>query len=392
MLKTFFKASVVLLGFVVHGCNADDRASQNGVSSEFTDYQLTIESADEIANVANLFKDVAAIKLSPGVAEYVGSIFHFFVVDSVGIVLVDEISRTITRLNNSGGIVWQISARSDDYRYFNSIEEFTFDQFNRRIIVYDDSRLFAYDLDGRPLGVEAVSDFDYNQMVSLSREDVFYSTQGYINGGLSDKPKQLVWVKNGRIQKSFVEKVFQDPPFTFVGGMNEFNFLKGEVHYHAALRDSFYKIDFADVSPAFTFSFNSEESTDELMRDKMVARKLSYISKNNVPFVINLAADDDNVLVSYKKAKSNYVAILDREVNEWLLNNQYLRYHDLVFRAPSLYWNGYFLIMIPEYRVKHFSKIPDNVTAVSEHWKEELEKLDESYDGLGAKTLYLLKY
>ncbi|MFK8163010.1 MAG: 6-bladed beta-propeller [Lewinella sp.] len=382
---------LVFLLMLLVSCYASEKPSGTGQIATLPKFQLLPGDKNEVADVTNLINDVLTIKLSPEVANEVGVIFHFAVVDSGHVILVDEISGKINRVNKEGQIVWQIEARGDDFRYHNGIEEFTYDKYHRQLIVYDETQVFKYDLDGKPLVVEPSAGFDFHQMIYASSNDVIHSIQGFQNIGLAESPKQLVWIENNNLKKLFVEGLPRTASSSLIGGYPEFNLLNDYLHYHATFRDTFYRIDLPDVYPAFTFSFDVPVTTDDVMEMDKVRRKIKYVYQERIPKVYSLAADADKVVLSYQKGAIVFFAFFNRQKEKWLINNHILRFEQLSFEAPLLYQDGYFLRMIPQYQTDHYAQLPEQTTDIPQDWKKELEELDDEYDELGSKTLYLIK-
>lgn len=385
------KIFACFLFLVFLSCNTEKKEGGDYVSSKIPEYKLEIGERNEIADLSEFVSKLRMIKLSSEVANEVGMIFHFAVVDSNSIVLVDEITGKINRINSEGEIVWQISAKTDDYRFHNVIEGFSYDSHNKQIVIYDESQIFRYSLTGEPVEVKGGVGFDFHQLTYCSNGDALYSIQGFQNVGLSDSPKQLVWMKNGRMERTFVEGLFRAPGNMLVGGFNEFNRLNGMLHYHASFRDTFYHVNLPSVNPSFTFNFSVAETTNDVMDLHRIENKLRHVFSREIPLVYNLAADVNNLALSYQKGEDHFLGLLNRENEKWLVNHQYLRYDGILFRAPLLYNDGFFLRMIPQYQVEHYAKLSEQATILPQAWKEELEKLDNRYDELGSKTIFLVE-
>ncbi len=388
-----FLLVITLFCNFISGCSNPESVSPG--SSEqprVDDYNLTVGSSETIGDLSKAVKGVRKIELSSEVAGQVGVLFHFVVIDSSDVILVDEISGKINRINGDGEIVWQIKANGDDFRYHTGISEFLYDSFHKQLVVYDEFETFVYNLSGQPVKKYPSMNFDYHQFVFASDVDRIYSIQGFQNIGLSDVPKQLVWTRNDTIQGFFVDALRRTPGSSLIGGFPEFSQFNNHLYYHATFRDTFYRLDPPVIVPDFTLRLSIPITTSDVMDMDRVKEKLTYVHENRIFKIYGVAADSETIATTYlRKGGDQYFAILDRMSNRWLLNNQYLRFQDYVFKAPILYHDGYFIRMFPQYQIDHYAKLKKDDDTVSPQWKEELQRLDTAYDELGPKTLYLIE-
>jgi hypothetical protein len=360
-------------------------------ANNLPNYKLIAGKAKEVGDITAIAKSVKKINLSKEVAEKIGLIQHFHVVDKTDVILVDEESATISRIDQDGKIVWQIFSRSDDYRYFTHFDECAFDPFNKRIAVYSGHEAFFFDFSGNPLFVSKKPSFDYHQLAIASKKDVVYSAQGLRNTHVMNASHQLFWVRDSLEPVGFIAPVPYAPEYNFVGGMPEFTRFGKNLLYHATLREEFYEIDFPNVKPVFTFDLPGAITLEDLMRNQNVKDKLGYLFDNNYPIPSSIGADDDVLCVTYRYSRGDYLGLLDRKTNEWLVNNEILRFNDIVFRA-SLLENGRHLLQImPDYKVEHYQKLAQGSSASDSEWQEELSRLNEEYDDTGGKTIFLVE-
>lgn len=381
---------LLLLMIILFGCASDIPIGSDRPNNNIPNYTLAPGGGDKVQDISSVVKSVDVINLSSVVAEKVGVIFHFFVIEDNDLLLVDELSGTLSRVNKNGQLAWQISARRDDYRIFPSIDEAVLDPFRQHILVYNDYNVFAYNYDGEPIYVESRPDLDFFTLFPYSEDDFVYSTQGMINTIVSNVSKQLVWTRNKKVQGSYISAL----PYAqggLVGGYPQFGELNGIVHYASTFRDTFYHLGLPEVTPAFTSSFTGPITMNEILESERIGNKLAYLVDNNIAARYGFAADDDRVVQTYQVGKDQFLALLDRETKKWTVNHQHLRFEQQTFRAPLLYNNGYLLRMIPKYKVKHYGKLQLDIDQVPVDWKEELYQLDEAFDGRGEQAIYLVK-
>ena len=246
-------------------------------------------------------------------------------------------------------------------------------------------------LDGKFIEVNTVPPIEFKEMEFVEEDEILYACQGFLNAHVVKKPKQLIREKRGEIDAAFLEPLPYAPEHSLTRGYDVFSYLNDYFVYHPNFRGTIYRIDSNEVYPDFTMSFPGPETSEEVMRSDYVKRKFSYMRENNIPWITNIGVDDNQIIVCYKKRHQNFVARLSRENNVWDVNHEHLRSNGHVFPAPLKYDNGYLMWIIPNYKVEHYGKIPEGAKKVAKEWEEELDRLNEAYDGLGAKTLFLLK-
>jgi len=382
---------ILLICVTFVSCKTDRQRLESNFESSIPDYLISPGSSKDIGNVSNLVKGVRTLNLRADVAEKIGVVFHFFVIEDKDLLLVDEISGTLTRLSRNGEIIWQIAAQRDDYKIFPSIDEAVLDPFHRHVIVYNDFNVFAYDYNGQSVYVKSRPDFDFFTMLPCSSDDMVYATQGLPSTAVNVLPQQLIWEKNKEIQRSFVNALPIVPRGTLVGGFPRFSVLNGAVHYASIYRDTFYKLNLPTVKPAFTSRFTGTITTNEVMESGRISNKLTYMVENNIPERYSLAADDENIVQTYQRGGRNFFAMIKRRTKKLLVNHQHIQFGEQVFRAPLLYNNGYLLRVVPKYKEEHYQKLSADANQVTDQWMEELRELDEAYDGRGEKVLYLVE-
>lgn len=382
----------LIFALLTASCGPAEPPQPGESPATFPVYELKPGNPTDIADITELVKIVHTIELTPEVALQVGSIFHFFVMDNEDLILVDEIAGRITRLTPKGNVVWQIEPQDGDYRYYTSIRECTYDVYRKQIIVYDNSEEYIFDLDGQPVSVKkGFGDFDFRQLAIASSEDRIYSAQG-LNLYWDDGPrKQLLWLKNGELQKEFINQVPFAPRHVQTSGFEEFSTLNGHLHYYATLRDTCYRIDLPEVKPAFLLKFTGGETTEDIMLMDKIPNKLKYLNTREIPYLLNLAADEKQLVAIYKKGRYIFSNLLDRRSGTWTFNNAIFRYKELTFPAPLHYHNGYLLRNIPEGLLDHYQKIPAADQKATEEWRKEMLKLPQGYEDAGSTTIYLIK-
>jgi len=385
---------IALFIFLFNSCNntsSDLPVVEPSSSSSLPHYKLVGGKAKEIGNITDIAKSVKKIRLSKKVAEKIGFVQHFHVVDQTDLILVDEESATISRINQNGEIVWQVFSRSDDYRYFTHFDECAFDPFNKRIAVYSGGEVFFFDFSGKPVSITKKPSFDYHQLAIASERDIVYSAQGLRNTHVMDVSNQLFWVRDSLAPVGFIAPVPYAPEYNFVGGMPQFTRMSGKLLYHAIFREAFYEIDFPKVTPVFTLDLPGAIKLEELMKKQSVENKLGFLFENNYPVPNSIGADDNMLCITYRYSRSAYLGILDRKSEEWLINNEIIQYNDLVFQAPLLENGRHLLQMMPDYKVTHYEKLAQGAFATDPKWQEELNRLNEAYDDTGGKTIFLLE-
>jgi|AntRauTorckE5430_2_1112549.scaffolds.fasta_scaffold21508_1 hypothetical protein len=392
------KFLVVFLAFLAlffnscNGTSPDPPVTISTLSSTtLPHYKLVAGKAKEVGDVTKVVKSVKKIHLSKQVAEKTGLIQHFHVVDQTDVILVDEESATISRINENGEIVWQIFSRSDDYRYFTHFDECAFDPFNKRIAVYSGYEVFFFDFSGKPLFVSKKPSFDYHQLAIASKNDIAYSAQGLRNTHVMNASHQLFWVRDSLEPVGFVSPVPYAPEYNFVGGMPQFTRMGDKLLYHAIFRETVYEIDFPNVVPVFTFDLPGAITLEDVMKNKNISNKLGYLFDNNYPAPNSIGADEDMLCVTYRYSRSQYLGLLDRKTNEWLVNNEILRFNEFVFQAPLLENGRHLLQIMPDYRVEHYQQLAQGSSASDSEWQEELARLDEEYNETGGKTIFLVE-
>lgn len=392
------KLHVLFLVFVLlilNSCN--DTSADPAVETEppalttLPHYKLVAGKVKQLGDLTDIAKSVKKISLSAQVAEKLGYIQHFHVVDQTDLILVDEEAATITRINQDGEIVWQVFSRSDDYRYFTHFDECAFDPFNERIAVYSGREVFFFDFSGNPVSVLKKPSFDYHQLAIASERDIVYSAQGLRNTHVMDVSNQLFWVRDSLDPVGMVAPVPYAPEYNFVGGMPQFTRMGGKLLYHAIFREAVYEIDFPSVTPVFTFDLPGAITLEDLMRKQNLKDKLGFLFDNNYPVPNSIGADDKMLCVTYRYSRSAFLGLLDRTSNEWLINNEILQFNDLVFQAPLLENGRHLLEMMPDYKVAHYAKLAQGVSATDSDWQEELTRLNEEYDDTGGKTIFLME-
>lgn len=356
---------IIILYFCILSCGETPQTSEAVSAPVMPHYKLVVGDGNEIADISDIVKNVRKIEISAEVAEKVGVIFHFYVVDDKDVILVDEISGNITRLNSFGDVEWQINARSDDYRYHNIVSECTFDPFNRLIVVYDEDKKYIYNFSGEQVAIKNTPNFNFHQLFYISGKDVVYSAQAMANPYVSSVPKQVIWEESDSLKGSFIDDVYQSPTSVYISGFDEFSRFKDQVYYHPTFRDTFYQVDLPFVNKSFAFSFSGRETTDDLMRNGNVKNKLKYVVDRELLYINAYGVNDFKFAISYQRRNQNFMGILDRTSEDWVLNNQHLRFRDLTFGAPFLYQDGRFLRMFPQYQVEHYAKLPGDATSVS---------------------------
>lgn len=354
-------------------------------------YKLISGKPKEIGDITSIAKSVSQIHLSKSVAQKLGYIQHFYVTKEKDVILVDEEAATITRINQEGDLVWQVFSRSDDYRYFTHFDECAFDPFNERILVHDTKEVFVFDFLGKPVSVKEQPVFDYHQIAVAGKDDWVYSAQGLRNTHVMDDSHQLFLVRDSLDPVGFINPVPYAPEYNFVGGMPQFTRFGENLLYHATLRDAFYEIDPPNVVPVFTFDLPGAITLEELMKKQNLKDKLGFLFDNNYPVPISIGADDNLLRVTYRYSRSDFLGLLDRSSNEWLVNNEILQYKDFVFQAPLLENRRHLLQMMPDYKVAHYEKLANGASATDAAWQEELTRLDEAYDDTGGKTIFLIE-
>ncbi|TXF81178.1 hypothetical protein FUA23_22070 [Neolewinella aurantiaca] len=354
-------------------------------------YKLITGKPKTVGDITDIAKSVKKIRLSTEVAEKLGYIEHFYVVDQTDLILVDEEAATITRINHDGEIVWRVFSRSDDYRYYTHFDECAFDPFNERIAVHSGREVFLFDFSGNPVSVSKKPSFDYHQLAIASERDVVYSAQGLRNTHIMDESNQLFWVRDSSDPVGLISPVPYAPEYNFVGGMPQFTRMGGRLLYHAVLRDAFYEIDLPNVTPVFTFDLPGSITLEDVMKNQNIDNKLRFLFENNYPVPTSIGADDEMLCITYRHSKSAYLGLLDRKSSEWLINNEILRYDDLVFQAPLIENGRHLLHVMPNYQVAHYAKLAQGASATDTDWQEELSRLDEEYDDTGGKTIFLME-
>ena len=365
--------------------------SSKKIQDELPHYKLISGKSKTIGDITKLAQSVKKIRLPEKVAQKLGYIEHFYVTKEQDIILVDEEAATITRINQAGEIVWQIFSRSDDFRYFTHFDECAFDPFNERVLVHDTKEIFIFDFSGNPVSVKEQPAFDYHQLAVAGKNDLIYSAQGLRNTHVTNVSHQLFWVRDNLDPVGFVNPVPYAPEYNFVGGMPQFTRFGENLLYHATLRDAFYEIDPPNVVPVFTFDLPGAITLEELMKKQNLKDKLGFLFDNNYPVPNSIGADETTLCVTYRYSRSAFLGILDRKTNEWLVNNEILRYNDLVFQAPLLENRRHLLQIMPDYKVEHYAKLASGASATDVEWQEELTRLDEAYDDTGGKTIFLIE-
>ncbi|MFK8163011.1 MAG: hypothetical protein AB8H12_11165 [Lewinella sp.] len=359
-------------------------------STSIPHYDLPSKPLSAVGDVTGVVSGIRRIQLSPDVAERIGIISEFMVVDGTDLILIDDVAGSIVRLNAAGKIVWQVLAKDDDYRFFTNIVECTFDSFSRRIIVHNSEKSFFFDFDGNPIDVKQKPGFDYHQLFYASSSDQLFSAQGYRNDHIISSSKQLFWFKDSILQEVLINSVPYAPEFAFYGGLPEFTRLNDETYYHATLHDTFFKVNLPSVLPAFTLDVPTRPTIEEIMRNESIDRKFRFMTENGIPILISVVPDVNNIFISYKYNRRNYFSVLDRKTKKWIVGSEMIRYENTYLFAPVLYHDNYFLREMPDYRVAHLAKLAEGTDPDSE-WKEELARLDEAYDERGGKTIYLIR-
>jgi hypothetical protein len=127
------------------------------------------------------------------------------------------------------------------------------------------------------------------------------------------------------------------------------------------------------------------------MVDENVLNKLKHVREHQIPFLFSLAADHEEIILTYQLGRSLFAAKINRLTGEPYFNAKYLAYNGTTFQAPLLYNDGYLFWSYPEYEVELAKEIPAGSTKLPAGWAEKLEAAKSRDMDTGRKFLYLLK-
>jgi hypothetical protein len=354
-------------------------------------YRLEAASSEAVADISDHFTSLRIIPLSAELSLDIGWLYHFYVIDSSQIILVDEDAGKIHAVDFEGNLIWQISSRTDDYRYFQIIDDCVINRYARELVVIDGRKLYRFDFAGNPIDVIPYLPLDYKQLSFYGPDEIVCSTQGLRNSILSDEPKQLAFLKNGTVQAIYLDKMFYAPEHNFIGGYPEFSLFKNQLYYHSLFRDTFYSINFPEVKHEFTFEFKGRTTTKDIMVEEKIKNKLSYANDNAIPYPCYFAIDSTFVILAYKYNLKLHLAKIDRNTSAADFNARHLNFKGDFLNIPTLYENGYFLDVVSDYEFEMLKSISPDAKKMPTGWAEKLQKAKDADLDLGKKYLYLLE-
>jgi hypothetical protein len=376
--------------FAFFSCNGSESDALVD-SDNFIDYKIGKGNDNDLYDASSMFSSITVVNLSEEVSNKIGDVYDFFVDANDEIILVDKVFGVVSKINVEGEMLWQLSPDPGDFKIFNNILEVFFDKSMNNLIVQSSDKIYVYDEDGLFVDVMPKPVFNFSRMHFVSSDEMLYSCHGRLNPHVLDRPMELIWTKNGQIESSFIRGLPHAPKNFVIGGLQEFSKLNESVFYHAPLRDSFYEINLPEVEPKFTISFSWGLNSEDIMRNGNIKNKLNYMYSERVPHLIYTAIDEESIRLVYRVGSTNFFGFCNRETGIWDANHRYLSYNGTTIEAPQLYFDGYLLQVEPDYRINHFNKIEEGASTVSPEWQAELERLDEAYNDVGGKTLYLIK-
>ncbi|WP_175489461.1 6-bladed beta-propeller [Neolewinella agarilytica] len=379
-----------LLVALAASCESGGGGTQK-YSFDFKDYKVTKGNDKVVFNASELFRNIVTINLTRETAEKVGNVSSFMLDASQNVILVDKIFSIISSVSMEGDIIWQLTADPTDFRVFNDVRAVYYNYFDNTLIVQSIEKIYTYNQEGKFVDVEPKPVFNFNRMAFVAPDEVVYSCQGRLNTHVLDRSKQLIWTVKGQVENSFITSLPYAPEHLLIGGVQEFSLLNESLYYHAPFRDTIYSVNLPEVRPEFSIKFEGTIRSEEVMKKESIRNKLKYMREESVPQLMSLAADSLRLAFRYKVGHKDYFGLIDRKSNEMVVNHRYLKYNQLTIEPPQMYHDGHFLRIVPDYQVKHFAKIDPDATEVSKEWLEELKGLDEAYNDVGPKTLYLIK-
>lgn len=387
----FLILMIVVFASCSIGCSQSGEVESDTLSVQVDNYSLSKGNVTEIIDIPNGIDDLITVEVTNEVVDVIGSFNRFFIDSNENIIFIDKNLGNVTKINQKGEVVWQITSDPSDFRKYNEIAEAFYDKLRRQIVVKSYDKTYVYNDSGEFVSAKQKPAFNYNQLVVVAPGEVVYSCQGRPNSHLFDERRQLIWTVEDEVKSKFIASLPFAPENVVIGGFNEFSQLNEVLYYQAPFRDTFYRIELPSVHPDFTLTFDGAIKSDEVMQNKNVRNKLKYMREERIPQLLCFAADDHRLAVRYKVGYEDYFGLLDRKSDKWLINHRYLRHNGVTIEAPQMYHDGYFLLVFSDYQVKHFAKIDPEAEEVSKEWLQELEELDEAYTDVGPKTLYLIK-
>lgn len=384
MLKVFFTFPFLLL----ISCSSE---SEHVMERSVVNHSIEIAAKNTIGNGNEIIDEVVKIKLSEEISSKVGFVSFFSFLHDVGVLLVDKTAGVISLISLEGEMLWQLGASQNGGKSFNGIVNIYFDQFSRTIFVYDEAAVFQYNLKGEYLGKKHGPEVDFLNMAPVSNETVVFSAQGLPNPHVVPSPKQLFFYQNDSLISAKLNEINFAPKDVVIGGIMEFSWFNGVLGYHPVFRDTFYQIDFPIVFPAFTLYFKNIENTNEVMENGAVENKFQYIFNRSIPFVQNFAFNNKYLYVIYQYEGGRYLTCIDIVSGKSLVNNHFLKIDGGVYLIPTLYDNGYFMRIMPQYQIDYLSKIDPGAHNVDKNWKTDLQELDDAYDDRGEKIVCLFR-
>lgn len=374
-------------------CENNTALDSANLKGDFIEEHIIVTADNhKIEDATSVLEEIAEIKINANTVVELGVVFDFQVIND-GIILVDRNQGRISKLSTAGSIMWQIDPNVNDRFVHNEILNPTsFDVEGQRLIVYDDNDLFSYSFKGDTLGTITTYPLHFLDHEFIDENNILFATNGTRNTfdeGFKDD--QLIWVKSKKIRQSFINKRPKLGTEIGVGGRKMLTEWKGQYAYHSPLMDTVYAIKLPEVKADFILRFASQESSQEIMYNPKIEKKLSYLVNKELANFYTIASTKERIVATYTNpAPATCLLVIDREKKRPLINTHYLRWEDKVIEAPILYSDGYLLTLQSDYKTKHLAKISSN-NMITGSWKEELKILEENSSDNEGATLYLMK-
>ena len=347
---------------------------------------------DNIQDISNSQVAVERIVLIPSVANEMGSIAYFFRL-SDQLILVDKNNAIIVSVDEEGVPNWWIKGRPNDYTVFNSIEYATYDRYSNQLLIDDWSNIYVFTSKGEFVEKRNRPLFDYNVFLPFSNNVIMYSAQNIDNNILDIPKRQLLKVEDEKVTAHYINHAPQQPRFPTAAGFPEFFGKPEHLFYKAALRDTIYKIVESERPvPAYVVKFDTQESTDDVLRDPRHSQKLSYILERNIPFLFSLASNDEHLYFCYRDSERRSLAQVSIATGETVINSSFLQFQDWLFEAPLLEFDGtFFGITTVAEDIINQEHVKDVSAESATIWQKELTNLRNTGPDTEGKVVYLLK-
>lgn len=380
-----FKAFIILLGlsFMLVSCQEVDEMSS---SDEVLNVEISNKRLD-FQDVSTFFK-LTSIEISSTTALRIGDyVEDFMYVDSL-LLLVEHFSGKITAINLDGEIEWQLIKSTDDPKLFGSIGIVDFNESEKLVEVYDYRSLSFYRYGMKGDFVDRVrSDIDFSDRALFKDEGSLYDISDFVNRHYVEVGAYRFLALNTKGGVSFFNECKElDPNDVIFSDNNRFNSYGGKVYYQSEFMPYLSLCSIGSVDLKANVYFGYGENSQEVLENKSIKRKGSYIFKEGVPHITQAVIKEGDVYTTYYAGGGPGLFIGSAEQEK--VNANYLMFKDVPLGKPGRYWNGYFLSKITVDEKKMFNS--DRILG-SSFYDEIIE--NRSIDNTStAYTLSLLEF